>query len=231
MPPRLLAAARAAGARSVVDSTFTTPLLMQPLALGADFVAHSATKYLGGHGDVLAGIVAAATEADALALRRVRQMLGANLSPFDAYLCLRGLRTLPLRVREQNANARGLAEWLAAQPRVDAGVLPRPARQRRLRAGAPASCRRVWPARCCRSICAAPAAPKRSPSWSGCASSSACPPWATSPPWPPTRPTPRTAASRPSSAPPSASATACVRLSAGIEALDDLLADLAQALG
>ncbi|MEP7355782.1 MAG: PLP-dependent aspartate aminotransferase family protein [Anaerolineales bacterium] len=114
----LLALARAAGARSVVDSTFTTPLLVRPLALGADFVAHSATKYIGGHGDVLAGVVAAATEADALALRRVRQMLGANLSPFDAYLCLRGLRTMPLRVREQNANALGLAQWLAQQPRV-----------------------------------------------------------------------------------------------------------------
>ena len=117
-PRALLNLARRAGARSVVDSTFTTPLLVRPLDLGADFVVHSATKYLGGHGDVLAGIVAAASEANVLALRRVRQMLGANLSPFDAYLALRGLRTLALRVREQNRNALGLAEWLAAHPRV-----------------------------------------------------------------------------------------------------------------
>ena len=110
--------AQAAGARVVVDSTFSTPCLIRPLALGAQFVVHSATKYLGGHGDVLGGVAVAATQADAVALRRYRQMTGANLSPFDAYLALRGLRTLALRVREQNRNALGLAEWLAAHPRV-----------------------------------------------------------------------------------------------------------------
>jgi cystathionine beta-lyase/cystathionine gamma-synthase len=110
--------AQAAGTRLVVDSTFTTPCLIRPLELGAQFVVHSATKYLGGHGDVLGGVVVAAAEADALALRRHRQMTGTNLSPFDAYLALRGLRTLALRVREQNHNALGLAEWLAAHPRV-----------------------------------------------------------------------------------------------------------------
>ena len=110
--------AQAAGARVVVDSTFSTPCLIRPLELGAQFVVHSATKYLGGHGDVLGGVAVAATGADALALRRHRQMTGANLSPFDAYLALRGLRTLALRVREQNRNALGLAEWLAAHPRV-----------------------------------------------------------------------------------------------------------------
>jgi cystathionine gamma-synthase/methionine-gamma-lyase len=114
----LLAHARAAGATSVIDSTFTTPYLIQPLALGASFVAHSATKYIGGHGDVLAGVVVAATETGALALRKTRQLHGSNLSPFDAYLALRGLRTLPLRVREQNRNALGLAQWLETHPRV-----------------------------------------------------------------------------------------------------------------
>jgi len=109
---------QAAGARVVVDSTFSTPCLIRPLELGLQFVVHSATKYLGGHGDVLGGVAVAASEADALALRRHRQMTGANLSPFDAYLALRGLRTLALRVREQNHNALGLAEWLAAHPRV-----------------------------------------------------------------------------------------------------------------
>jgi cystathionine beta-lyase/cystathionine gamma-synthase len=112
------ALAQAAGARVVVDSTFSTPCLIRPLAHGAQFVVHSATKYLGGHGDVLGGVAVAGTETDALALRRQRQMTGANLSPFDAFLALRGLRTLALRVREQNRNALGLAEWLAAHPRV-----------------------------------------------------------------------------------------------------------------
>jgi cystathionine beta-lyase/cystathionine gamma-synthase len=110
--------AQAAEARVVVDSTFSTPCLIRPLELGAQFVVHSATKYLGGHGDVLGGVAVAGTEADAVALRRHRQMTGTNLSPFDAYLALRGLRTLALRVREQNHNALGLAEWLAAHPRV-----------------------------------------------------------------------------------------------------------------
>ncbi len=116
--PALIALARRHGARSVVDSTFTTPYLLQPLTLGADFVVHSATKYIGGHGDVLGGLVVTATDADAAALRATRKLLGQNLSPFDAYLALRGLRTLPLRVREQNANALALARWLAAHPRV-----------------------------------------------------------------------------------------------------------------
>ncbi len=116
--PALIQLARAAGARVVVDSTFTSPYLLQPLTLGADFVVHSLTKYLGGHGDVLGGVVAAAAAADAAALRAARKVLGANLSPFDAYLTLRGLRTLALRVREQNANAQTLAAWLAREPRV-----------------------------------------------------------------------------------------------------------------
>ncbi len=114
----ILDLAQAAGTRVVVDSTFTTPCLLRPLELGAHLVVHSATKYLGGHGDVLGGVVVAGAADDALALRRHRQMTGANLSPFDAYLALRGLRTLALRVREQNRNALGLAEWLAAHPRV-----------------------------------------------------------------------------------------------------------------
>jgi cystathionine gamma-synthase len=116
--PALIQLAHSAQARVVVDSTFTTPYLIRPLELGADFVVHSATKYLGGHGDVLGGVVVAAAEADVLALRRTRQLLGSNLSPFDAYLALRGLRTLGLRVREQNHNALGLAEWLADHPRI-----------------------------------------------------------------------------------------------------------------
>lgn len=116
--PALIALAHQHGVRVVVDSTFTSPYLIQPLALGADLVMHSATKYIGGHGDVLAGIVVARAEAEVLALRTTRRLFGANLSPFDAYLALRGLRTMPLRVREQNANALRLAEWLRQHPRV-----------------------------------------------------------------------------------------------------------------
>ena len=114
----LIRLARQAGARTVIDSTFTTPCLIRPLDLGADFVAHSATKYLGGHGDVLAGIVVAAAAEDVARLRQHRQLLGANLAPFDAYLALRGVRTLALRVREANRNALRLAAWLAEHPRV-----------------------------------------------------------------------------------------------------------------
>ncbi len=114
----LVALARTAGARVVIDSTFTTPYLIRPLTRGADFVVHSATKYIGGHGDVLAGIVAAAAERDVAALHKQRTLLGANLSPFDAYLALRGLRTLPLRVREANRSALTIAAWLADHPRI-----------------------------------------------------------------------------------------------------------------
>ena len=114
----LVAVAQAAGARTVVDSTFTTPYLIRPLDRGVDFVVHSATKYIGGHGDVLAGIVVAGAEAGVTALHKLRTLMGANLSPFDAYLALRGLRTLPLRVREANRNALAIAAWLAEHPRV-----------------------------------------------------------------------------------------------------------------
>lgn len=116
--PALIESAHRQAVRVVIDSTFTSPVLVQPLDLGADFVMHSATKYIGGHGDVLAGIVVAASAADAAGLRKTRSLLGSNLSPFDAYLALRGLRTLPLRVREQNRNALELARWLAGHPRV-----------------------------------------------------------------------------------------------------------------
>ena len=116
--------ARAAGARSVVDSTFTTPLLVRPLELSADFVVHSATKYLGGHGDVLAGIAAAAPRPTCWRCAGCGRCWAPTSSPFDAYLSLRGLRTLALRVREQNANALGLARWLARHPGVEQVYYP-----------------------------------------------------------------------------------------------------------
>ncbi|WP_309064476.1 trans-sulfuration enzyme family protein [Microbacterium sp.] len=95
----------------LVDNTFATPVLQNPIDLGAAMSLHSATKYIGGHGDVVAGVIAC-SEATAQALRRVRAITGAVLHPLGAYLLHRGLATLPLRVRAQQAAARLLAERL-----------------------------------------------------------------------------------------------------------------------
>ncbi len=109
--------AHAEGALLIVDSTFASPYLVRPIAWGADMVVHSATKYLGGHGDVMGGVVACSA-AYAATLRDQQKITGANLGPFEAWLLLRGLKTLPLRVREQCANALAIAEHLAAHPKV-----------------------------------------------------------------------------------------------------------------
>jgi cystathionine beta-lyase/cystathionine gamma-synthase len=107
----------AAGAPVLVDSTFMTPVLQRPLELGAALVLHSATKFLGGHGDVIAGVVAS-SEAWAARLRRVRVATGALLHPMAAFLLHRGLPTLPLRVRAAQDGARMIAERLARHPLV-----------------------------------------------------------------------------------------------------------------
>lgn len=117
--------AHAAAAELVVDSTFATPVLQQPLALGADLVVHSTTKYLGGHSDVLGGAVIA-RRSDGL-LARVRDLQGkggAVPAPFDCWLLQRSIGTLPLRVRAQTANAQAIAEFLAARPEVSAVHYP-----------------------------------------------------------------------------------------------------------
>jgi cystathionine gamma-synthase len=114
--------AHAAGARLGVDSTCATPVHTRPLALGADLVMHSATKYLGGHSDVLAGVLVAAREDEPWAqIRELRHDEGACLGPVEAYLLLRGLRTLFVRVERASRTAAALAERLAALP--DVGVL------------------------------------------------------------------------------------------------------------
>jgi len=100
-----------------VDSTFATPVLQRPVEHGATFVLHSGTKFLGGHGDVVAGTIST-TEAWAQRLRSVRVMTGALLHPLGAYLLHRGLQTLPLRMRAAQANARALAERLSGHPAV-----------------------------------------------------------------------------------------------------------------
>lgn len=109
--------AAAGGVPVLVDNTFATPVLQQPARHGATLVLHSATKYLGGHGDVMGGVVA--TDADwAQRLRQVRALTGALLHPLAAYLLHRGLRTLPLRVRAQQQTAQALAERISAHHAV-----------------------------------------------------------------------------------------------------------------
>ena len=101
----------------LVDNTFATPVLQQPLELGASLSLHSATKYLGGHGDVVGGVVACDARL-AAALRRTRAITGAIMHPLAAYLLHRGLATLPVRVRAQQEGARIVAGWLATRPEV-----------------------------------------------------------------------------------------------------------------
>ncbi len=119
------AIAHEAGARLVVDSTVATPVLTRPLMLGADLVMHSATKYLNGHGDVVAGVLVTA-EADAFwqELRRLRVEHGGILGSFEAWLLLRGLRTLFLRVRQSCASAMVVAKHLASHAQVATVLYP-----------------------------------------------------------------------------------------------------------
>ena len=110
--------AREAGARLVVDNTFASPYLCRPLEHGADLVVHSATKYLGGHADVMGGVVVARDGADSAALVGVLKLAGGVLGVWEAHEVLRGLKTLALRLDRQCSNAQRLAERLAAHPRV-----------------------------------------------------------------------------------------------------------------
>jgi cystathionine beta-lyase/cystathionine gamma-synthase len=121
--PAITQWAHAAGAIVIVDNTFATPYLYNPIDHGVDVVVHSATKYLSGHGDVLAGVVAT-TAQRAHELRLQQRTLGANLGPFEAWLTLRGIRTLGLRMREQCANAMKVAQWLSEQPAIARVIYP-----------------------------------------------------------------------------------------------------------
>jgi len=117
--PALARLSHEAGAAFIVDNTFASPVLCRPLALGADYVVHSATKYLGGHGDVLGGVVVVGRPEMRRGLNEVNKLLGANLAPQEAWLAHRGLKTLPLRVERQCRNAAIVAEWLNAHPQVE----------------------------------------------------------------------------------------------------------------
>jgi len=118
------AIAHAAGAKLAVDSTFATPVLQHPFEMGADFVLHSMTKYLNGHGDALGGIILGSGQ-DMLRIRREMLVhLGGALSPFNAYLILRGLATLQLRMEKHCASAAQIAGFLEAHPKVEKVFYP-----------------------------------------------------------------------------------------------------------
>lgn len=120
----IAALARQRGARSIVDNSYAGPLLQRPLAMGIDLVVHSASKYLNGHGDVIAGAVCGSRQWLEPMFRQEWQGLGGILSPFDAWLVLRGLRTLPLRMERIGKTALSLVEQLARDPRVRAVHYP-----------------------------------------------------------------------------------------------------------
>ena len=111
--------AAVAGAITVVDNTFATPYIQRPLDLGADLVLHSATKYLGGHSDVIGGLIATRSDDLAGKLRFHQNAAGAVPSPFDCFLVMRGMRTLAVRMDRASANAVVLARWLSERPEVE----------------------------------------------------------------------------------------------------------------
>jgi cystathionine gamma-synthase len=117
-------AANKVGAMVVVDNTFATPYLQQPLDLGADAVVHSTTKYLGGHSDTIGGFVATNDDALAERLYFLQKSLGAVPGPFDAWLVLRGIKTLAVRMRQHCENARRVAEFLDGHPGVERVLYP-----------------------------------------------------------------------------------------------------------
>jgi cystathionine beta-lyase len=117
-------AAKAHGCLLCVDNTFASPALQQPLTLGADLVIHSATKYLGGHSDLIAGLVVAKEKALGEKIKFIQNASGAILAPFDSWLVIRGIETLHLRVEQHCRNAKLVAEWLETNPAVDKVYYP-----------------------------------------------------------------------------------------------------------
>ncbi len=115
--PALAELAHRYGALLLIDNTFASPYLVNPLAHGADYVIHSATKYIGGHGDVMAGVVVTSAE-NRRKLYELNKLVGGVLGPFEAWLALRGVKTLPLRMRQQCANAARIAQWLSMHPQI-----------------------------------------------------------------------------------------------------------------
>ncbi|MEM7111034.1 MAG: PLP-dependent aspartate aminotransferase family protein [Chloroflexota bacterium] len=118
--------AHKAGAVVAVDNTLLSPYLLKPLELGVDLVLHSATKYLGGHGDALAGVISGRDEVLHETLSRMRSLVGGVLAPMSAYLVIRGIRTLPFRMEQHCANARAVAAFLATREEITAVRFPNP---------------------------------------------------------------------------------------------------------
>jgi len=116
--------AKQKGLLTIVDNTFMTPVLQRPLELGADIVVHSGTKYLGGHNDLLAGLVVAKDTAPAEQIGFLQNGIGAVLGPFDSWLLIRGLKTLGIRIERQEQNAQNLAGWLDNHPLVSRVYYP-----------------------------------------------------------------------------------------------------------
>ncbi len=116
--PAIIRLAHQYGTQVLVDNTFASPYLFNPLLHHADYVIHSITKYIGGHGDVMGGVVICSVE-NRKKLNDLNRLVGGVLGPFEAWLALRGCKTLPLRVREQCANAARIAEWLIEHPKID----------------------------------------------------------------------------------------------------------------
>ena len=115
---------KACGAITVCDNTFATPLLQRPLELGIDMVMHSTTKYLGGHSDTVGGALVVGDKALAEKLRFMQNAIGSVMGPFDAYLTLRGIKTLAVRMRQHCTSAARIAAWLEAHPKVARVVYP-----------------------------------------------------------------------------------------------------------
>ena len=115
--PAICNMAHQIGAKVIVDNTFATPFLYRPSQHGADFCVHSTTKYIGGHGDVLGGAIVT-SRANRSILHEIIKMTGGNLGPMEAWLTLRGLKTLPLRMRQHCQNAMEVARWLEGHPRI-----------------------------------------------------------------------------------------------------------------
>ena len=115
---KLIALGHKAGAKVAVDNTFLSPALQNPIAFGADFVVHSTTKYINGHSDVIGGALVCTSEADVSAYRWWANCLGSTPAAFDSYMTLRGVRTLMVRLRQQQESAQAIAEYLEAHPAV-----------------------------------------------------------------------------------------------------------------
>ncbi|MBK6898813.1 MAG: aminotransferase class I/II-fold pyridoxal phosphate-dependent enzyme [bacterium] len=122
--PAVAAIARRRGIPLLVDNTFCTPVLQRPLEMGADIVLHSGTKYIGGHGDAIAGILVGSSEFITRARFETLRDIGGCISPFNAWLLIRGLKTLAVRVRQHGENAMVVAKWLEKHPKVTRVVYP-----------------------------------------------------------------------------------------------------------